>query len=185
MSRNSLGRRGGAPRLGKNSFARQSDGIFSLVVGANCAKDSATSSTQATSENFLRCVQSASEFLPFRKSSTHRALSRSTEANFPDRRGAGEIPGCKTEIADGASDRGSCLEGNDRVSIKMVRNVPTCVERPTDCDRPIVIQSSIGEEGNDGAEAELPEPESTAQIGCAGARQKYGAEPLPRWLGSG
>jgi hypothetical protein len=66
----------------------------------------------------------------------------------------------------------------------MVRDVPTGVENPTDRDGPIVIQSSIGEQGNDGTEAELPEPESTAQVGCAGARQKYRAEPLPRRLGN-
>ena len=66
----------------------------------------------------------------------------------------------------------------------MVRDVPAGMEDPTDCDGPIIMQSSVGKQGNNGTEAELPKPEATTEVSGSGARQKYGAESLPCRLGN-
>jgi len=67
--------------------------------------------------------------------------------------------------------------------VVVVGKVPACVEDPADRDISVVVESAVGQKGDERAECKLGEAEAATQICSAGASQEDCTElPAPRLL---
>jgi hypothetical protein len=95
-----------------------------------------------------------------------------------DRRRSHRVVSGEAEVAYRTADRGGRIEDDNGVAVVVMDKVPACVENPADRDISVVVESAVGQIGDERAECKLGEAEAAAQICSAGASQEDCAKLL-------